>query len=122
MNTISIKGCELTVNWHNKVVFEKEIEEVIDFKTVVIALIIPEKGMVDITNNIYGVIDSKIAWQVQDVLEYNANYAPFSPDSYVGIRVFEGDPELIVGTTFKGFRMLINPIDGRIVGNDGWVK
>lgn len=121
MNTISIQGKKLTVNWYKSIEFEEEIEEIIDMGKVVIVLTMPQHGYVT-ENRIYGVIDGKIAWRVQDMMEYDVKCEPFLPDPYSGIDVYEKDSSLIVGTTAYGFRMLINPQNGKIVGEDGWTK
>ncbi|MEG1995865.1 MAG: hypothetical protein RR255_05595 [Bacilli bacterium] len=76
----------------------------------------------DDINNIYGVIDGKIAWRVQDMLEYDINYKPFFPDPYSGIDQYVKEPSLLVGTTSNGFKVLINPNNGKIVGKDGWCR
>ena len=120
-NTISIKGKELIVNGSLPIVFEEEIEEIVDMEDVVIVLTMPEQGHIT-ANRIYGVKDEKIVWRVQDILEYDPGYAIFGPDVYAGIGVCEKNPSLIVGTTGYGFRMLIDPTNGKIVGKDGWTK
>ncbi len=76
----------------------------------------------DDINNIYGVIDGRVAWRVQDMLEFNPDYAPFVPDPYTGIRIYDKNPELIIATSGGGFRFLINPHNGKIVGTESWVK
>lgn len=76
----------------------------------------------DDINNIYGIKDGKIAWRVQDMLEYDKNCAPFMPDPYTGISAYDKDRSIIIATTSEGFRFLINPNNGRIIGTESWVK
>ena len=76
----------------------------------------------DDINNIYCVRNGKIAWRVQDILEYDPGYEIFGPDPYSGIDVYEGNPNLAVGTTGEGYRFVIDPKNGNIVERDGWVK
>ncbi|MEG1316469.1 MAG: hypothetical protein RSC86_03750 [Oscillospiraceae bacterium] len=120
-NTISIFGNELTVNEGVPVAFEEDIYEIVDMESVVVVLTMPEHGAMT-ENRVYGVIDGKIAWRVQDMTEYHPNYAVVAPDPYVSIRHYKDDPGLLVGTTGYGFRMLINPNNGKIVGKDGWCR
>ncbi len=73
-------------------------------------------------NRIYGIRDGKIVWQVQDMLEYNPDYAPFMPNPYTYIKVYDKDPGVVLATSGEGFRFLINPNNGRIIGTESWVK
>lgn len=88
----------------------------------VVAVRLEMRARDDDINNIYGVIDGKIAWRVQDILEYNENYAPFLPDPYTWIEIYDENPALFIATTFGGFRFLIDPKTGRIVGRESTVK
>lgn len=68
-NEINAEGKFLVVNGCEPIEFEEEIERTLDMDTVVVVLTIPQRGyMTD--NRIYGIRDGKIAWQVQDMLEY----------------------------------------------------
>ncbi len=112
-NILKIDGCAIE--------FKYDIREFVTigaYTTVRLAITIRD----DYTNNIYGVKDGKIVWRVQDMLEYDENYAPFAPDPYAGIRVYNRDESLIIATTGYGFRVLIDPITGKIVGKESWVK
>ena len=80
------------------------------------------EGRKDDINNVYGVKDGKIAWRVQDMLEYNPDYAPFMPNPYTYIKVYEKDPGIVLAGTFQGFTFLINPNNGRIIGTESWEK
>ena len=120
MSEISILGNILVIN-DIEVHLKYKIKEFIQINNVVIVRL-KVACRDDDVNNIYGIINGKIAWRVQDMMEYNVNCEPFVPDPYSGIDVYEKDPNLIVGTTSYGFRMLINPLHGKIVGEDGWTK
>ena len=120
-NEIKTDGKFLVVNGCYPIEFEEEIERTVDMGTVVVVLTIPQRGyMTD--NRIYGIKDGKIAWRVQDMLEYDKNCAPFMPDPYTGIRVYDKDKSIVIATTSEGFRFLINPNNGRIIGTESWVK
>ena len=101
--------------------FRYNIKQFVEFDNAVVVRL-EMKARDDDINNVYGVVDGKIAWRVQDMLEYDKNCAPFVPDPYTGIRVYEKDRNIIVATTFQGFRFLINPHNGRIIGTESWVK
>ena len=120
-NEIKAEGKYLIVNECTPIEFEEEIERTIDMGSVVVVLTIPERGYVT-DNRIYGVKDGKIAWRVQDMLEYNPDYAPFMPNPYTYIKVYEKDPGVVLAGTFGGFTFLINPNNGRIIGTESWEK
>ena len=117
MNTISVKGRKLSINAHS-VHFDAEIEEIIDLNESVIVLILPEKDFAFI-NNIYSVKDGKITWRIEDTSNYNPNYIS---RPYSGIRVYEKDRRLIIVNDFMGRRFLIDPQNGKIVGQESSVR
>ena len=120
MNNITIEGNILRVG-DKSIEFQHEIKTIIEIGDYIIVRLLVD-GKKDDYNNIYGVKDEKIDWRVQDMLEYNENCAPFLPDPYIGIRVYDKDESLIIATTFGGFRMLIDPQTGKIVGEESWVR
>ena len=121
MRLITIRGNKLRVDGGKEIYFDEDVYQIIDVEVAIAVLTMPQRGRVT-KDRIYGLIDDKIAWQVQDLVEYNLDYLPFAPDPYSGIDVYEEDPRLVVGTTWQGFRMLIDPQTGKIVGTDGWTK
>ena len=120
-HTFRVNGIEREIVWALPIVFDEDVHETIDMETVIIVLTMPKNDFVT-SNRIYGVKDGKIAWRVQDMLEYNENCAPVLPDPYTGIRVYDKNESLIIATTFNGFRMLIDPQTGKIVGEESWVR
>ncbi len=126
-NTITIRENKLKLNGVGELTFDEDIYEVIDMEEVVIVLTMPRDGVMTV-NRIYGVIDGKIAWRVQDILEFNPDYIEAMTklhallNVYSGIDVYKKNPELIIATTFGGFRFLINPNNGKIVGTESWVR
>jgi hypothetical protein len=56
------------------------------------------------------------------MLEYDPDLKPFMPNSYTYIEKYDKNAGLILATTFQGFRFLINPHNGRIIGTESWVK
>lgn len=120
-NEIKTEGKFLAVNASAPIEFEEEIERTVDMGSVVVVLTMPAHGYTT-ANRIYGVKDGKIAWRVQDMLEYNPDYAPFMPNSYTYIKVYDKDPGVVLAGTFQGFTFLINPNNGRIIGTESWEK
>lgn len=120
MRTILTEGNRLVIDGI-EIKFRFEIREYLEYNDFVVVRLAMRTDK-DSENNIYGVIDGEIAWRVQDMLEYNKNCAPFIPDPYVGIDVYDKDKKLVIATTFAGFRYLINPNNGRIIGEESWVK
>jgi len=120
-NTITIRENKLRVNGSFEIVFDEEIYQVIDMEEIVVVLTMPSKARIT-ANRIYGVINGKVAWRVQDILEFNPDYEPFLPEPYTEVNVYAENPELIIATTVGGFRFLINPNNGKIVGTESWVK
>ena len=112
-NVLVIDGVEVHLKY--------KIKEFVEIKNVV-AVRLEVAARDDDINSIYGVIDGKIAWRVQDMLEYNPDYAPFLPNPYTYIEVYEKDPEVILASSFRGFRFLINPNNGKIVGTESWER
>ncbi|MBP1758907.1 MAG: hypothetical protein H6Q61_1156 [Firmicutes bacterium] len=112
-NILMIDGVEI--------LFKYKITKFAEINNVVVVRL-EMRSRDDDINNIYGVIDGKIAWRVQDMLEFNPDYAPFAPNPYTGIRIYDKNPELIIATSWGGFRFLINPNNGKIVGTESWVK
>lgn len=120
-NIIIVQENKLMLNSSDEIIFDEEIYQVIEIEEVVVVLTMPQKTRVT-ANRIYGVIDGKVAWRVQDILDFNPDYEPFLPEPYSGINVYEKNPEIIIATTVGGFRFLINPHNGKIVGTESWVK
>ena len=120
MNTISIDGKKIIINGIASE-FEDEIYEMVDFDHSVAVLTRPKKGPVK-NNSIFGVIDGKIAWTVQDMFEYDSFYLNFPYNSYTGIYPYDKNPTLLGATSFQGFLFQIDPMTGRIVSDIGWVK
>ncbi|MEG1995866.1 MAG: hypothetical protein RR255_05600 [Bacilli bacterium] len=120
MKNISINDNRLIIDGF-EVLFKHEIKEFVEIGEVVVVRL-GIKCRDDDINNIYGVIDGKIAWRVQDMLEYNINCKPFLPDPYTAISIYKKDPGLIIANTSEGYRMLINPTNGKIVGEESWTK
>jgi len=120
-NTITIRENKLRANGSFEIVFDEEIYQIIDMEEIVVVLTMPQDDYMT-ENRIYGVVNGKIAWRVQDMLEFNPDYAPFMPNSYIYIEIYEKNPELIIATSGRGFRFLINPNNGKIVGTESWVK
>jgi len=120
-NTITIRENKLRVNGSFEIVFDEEIYQVIDMEEIVVVLTMPRDDYMT-ENRIYGVIDGRVAWRVQDILEFNPDYASILPDAYIGIRIYDKNPELIIATIGYGYRFLINPHNGKIVGKESWVK
>ena len=112
-NILMIDGVEI--------LFKYKVTKFVEINNVVV-IRLEMRSRADDINNIYGVIDGKIAWRVQDQLEFNPEYTIFFPDPYVMIRIYDKNPELIIATTFGGYRFLINPNNGKIVGTESWVK
>ena len=120
MKHIAVNGKRLVVDG-NSMVFRKEITRYIEIgDCIVVRLIIEGQG--DNEKNIYGVRDGRIAWRVQDMLEYNKEFEPFLPDAYTGIDIYEKDENLIIATTGYGWRLAVSPENGKIIGVDGWTK
>ena len=101
--------------------FKYNIRQVVEFDNAVVVRL-EVKARDDDINNVYGVKDGKIAWRVQDMLEYNPDYAPFMPNPYTYIKVYEKDPGVVLAGTIQGFTFLINPNNGRIIGTESWEK
>jgi len=120
MKSISIEDNLLIIDGV-QVCLSYKIKEFVRFNNVIVVRLEVAARDDDI-NNIYGVIDGKIAWRVQDMLEFNPDYAPFMPNPYTYIEVYEKNPEVLLASTFRGFRFLINPHNGKIVGTESWVK
>ncbi|MEG1241432.1 MAG: hypothetical protein RSD32_00625 [Oscillospiraceae bacterium] len=120
-NTIDTNGKRLVVNGCRPIEFEEEIERVLDMESVVVVLTMPRNDYMT-KNRIYGVKDGKVAWRVQDMLDYNPDYAPFMPNSYTYIKVYDKDPGVVLAGTFQGFTFLINPNNGQIIGTESWEK
>ncbi len=58
--------------------FKYNIRQALEFDNAVVVWL-EVKARDDDINNVYGVIDGKIAWRVQDMLEYNpTSISPFS--------------------------------------------
>ena len=84
----------------------------------------------DDLDNMYGVKDGKIIWRVQPQLEFKPYIwsGPFTPlgeskaNPYSDIDIYKKDPSLIIAVDACGFRYLIDPATGKIVGEESWVK
>ena len=92
-NVLVIDGVEIP--------FQYKITKFVQINNVVVVRL-EMRSRADDINNIYGVIDSKIASRVQDMLEFNPDYAPFVPNPYTYIEIYEKDPELILATSWGG--------------------
>ena len=79
-------------------------------------------GMEDDSNNIYAIREGKQVWQVQDFAQYLGEPYAWYPGAYSGIRIYGKNPNLIIANTTGGFRYLIDPLNGKIVGEESWAR
>ena len=109
--------------------FPQFIYNAIEIKGV-IAVVLTRWTEPDDLDNVFGVKDSKIIWRVQPQLEFKPYIwsGPFTPlgeskgNPYCGIDIYKKDPSLIIAVDADGFRYLIDPATGKIVGEESWVK
>ena len=106
MDNISYNGKIITINSKN-FTFNHDISKFIEIDNIIIVLL--EYKSAD-KNNIFGICDGKIIWQIQSVLDL---YPDFHQMPYVGIRKYE-DGNLII-TDFGGSRFIVNPQNGKII-------
>lgn len=101
--------------------FSKPIDDsLVINNTLVICLEI--MGVHDDINNIYGINKGKIAWQVQDLAQYDGEPCNFHPGPYTGLGIYSQNPDIICANTFYGIPFLIDAYNGRIVGYKEWTK
>lgn len=105
--------------------FSKMIKHAVELKGVVVVRL-ELMGVNDDINNLYGIKDGAVIWQVQDTRAYDPNpirnHPRFAHDPYSGVGVYDKNPELLIATSVQGYRYLINPENGQIVGEESWVK
>ena len=109
--------------------FPQFIYNAIEIKGV-IAVVLTRWTEPDDLDNVFGVKDSKIIWRVQPQLEFKPYIwsGAFTPlgeskgNPYSDIDIYKKDPSLIIAVDACGFRYLIDPATGKIVGEESWVK
>lgn len=81
-------------------------------------------GTQDCINNIYALKNGRILWQVQDQRHYNPKLLGLNEplSVYTMVAIYDKDSSLLVATDSMGYRYLIDPTNGLIVGQDGWTK
>ena len=112
------------VTEHGAVEFRNRIKKVIKWRDIVIVRL-EIMGDVEDNNNVYGVKDGKIIWRIQEQAEFNPLVnLPLLPQfrPYGDIDIYKKDRNLIIATDVTGFRYLIDPATGKIVGEESWVK
>ena len=118
-----INNNRLLVNG-NVLTFDREIIKAIELNGIV-AVLIGFRGLIEENNNVYGVKDGKIIWRIQEQAEFNPLVnLPLLPQfrPYGDIDIYQKDRNLIIATDGTGFRYLIDPATGKIVGEESWVK
>ncbi len=103
--------------------FSREVRDVVHWRD----LIIVRLSMIatkDCINNIYALKGGRVFWQVQDQRHYKPILLGVDRvlSAYTTVSIFENNPDLLVATDSWGYRYLIDPTNGLIVGQDGWVK
>ncbi|MEL7571183.1 MAG: hypothetical protein AAGU14_11580 [Eubacteriaceae bacterium] len=106
MNYINYRGATITIN-DKEIKFNHDIFKYIEIDNIIIILL---KRNSNDKNNVFGIYDGKIIWQIQSVLDL---YPNFHQMSYVGIKKYE-DGNIIV-TDFGGSRFIVNPQNGKII-------
>ena len=109
--------------------FQLPIAHVMEIRGILV-VILKIKLHADNLDNLFGVKDGKIIWRVQSQLEFKPYVwsGPSIPlgeskgNPYSGIDIYDKDPSLIIATEACGFRYLIDPTNGEIVGEESWVK
>lgn len=123
MNAITIKGKKLVLNYDSFdfVEFEDEIKAVLDYDNVVVVITVPERGYVK-PENVYGVKDNQLIWQIQEVEDYLGLTEPnyFSHSPYSSIRPYKNEPQIFIATNGGGYRYLIDPYTGKIIRPMNW--
>ena len=117
------------VTEHGAVKFRNRIKKVIEWRDIIIVRL-EIMGNIEDNDNVYGVKDGKIIWRVQPQYEFkpyiwSAGFTPLGQSKgnpYGGIDIYSKDPALIIATDVAGFRYLIDPATGKIVGEESWVK
>ena len=109
--------------------FRNRIKKVIEWRNIIIVRL-EIMGDAEDNDNVYGVKDGKILWRVQPQYEFkpyiwSAGFTPLGQSKgnpYGGIDIYSKDPAFIIATDVAGFRYLIDPATGKIVGEESWVK
>ena len=109
--------------------FQLPIAHVMEIRGILV-VILKIKLHADNLDNLFGVKDGKIIWRVQPQYEFNPFVwsGAFTPvgeskgNPYGGIDIYKKDPSLIIAADTCGFRYLIDPATGKIVGEESWVK
>ena len=117
------------VTEHGAVEFRNRIKKVLEWRDIVIVRL-EIMGDTEDNDNVYGIKDGKIIWRVQPQYEFkpyiwSAGFTPLGQSKgnpYGGIDIYSKDPALIIATDVAGFRYLIDPATGKIVGEESWVK
>lgn len=82
-------------------------------------------GTADGINNIYGIKEELICWQIEDARRYQTekpSTSHYHMTDYTAVKIYDEDENLLIATTSNGFRFLVNPENGAIVGQGTWVK
>ena len=110
-NVLNINGETIT--------FQHDIETILQIQNNILVLLDVDGSAseADTANNVFGVKNGKIVWQVEDARNYIKN-CPFS-FSYTLMRQI--DDEKVMLTDFNGFRILIDSNTGKIIPNDNRV-
>ena len=109
--------------------FQLPIAHVLEIRGILV-VVLKIKLNADNLDNVFGVKDSKIIWRVQPQLEFKPYIwsGAFTPlgeskgNPYSDIDIYKKDPSLIIAVDACGFRYLIDPATGKIVGEESWVK
>lgn len=118
-----IEGCFLVTD-QGTIPFSSPIAEAIEIRGVTVVRLELYNTAMDI-RNVYGIANGQILWQIQELTDYNPLLidpllSQWEP--YTGIEVYDKNSALLLGTSCGGFRYLIDPMSGKIVGEESWVK
>lgn len=121
MNAYYIDGCAVHLNtgviltFDSPITHSAEIESVIAIRTKLI-------GRASDLNNVYGIINNEIAWQIENAREFLPWPTPEDGAYYSNIEQYKKDPAKLLVTEAAGSRFIVDPLTGKIVGRESWTK
>lgn len=98
---------------NNEIIFEHNIESILQIQDILIVLLDISPVEDEISNNVYGVKEGVVIWQVEDVRNYlkNSSFA----FSYTMMRQI--DSQKVMLTEYNGYKIAIDPFTGHIIPN-----
>lgn len=114
-------GCSLHFEGGVMLVFKSDVWKTVEINDILIVLT-EMIGKDTPINNIYGIIDCEVAWQIENARPQLPEPTPENGAYYSYLAQYDKDPTKLLVWEASGYRFIVDPMTGKIVGRESWTK